>query len=92
MEAMTTAALITKLKKKLDKETDKGILKSIDILLQDSTKEAREKQRMMEAALRSEEDAKKGRVMSGAEARKRMKEHLELRKLQREQTKEARRA
>lgn len=39
---MTTAALINKLKKKLDKETDKGILKSIDILLRDNTKEAHE--------------------------------------------------
>jgi len=89
---MTTAALINKLKKKLDKETEKGILKCIDILLQDGTKEARTKQRMMEAALRSEEDAQKGKILSGVEARKRMKEHLEHRILQREQAKKSKRA
>ncbi len=89
---MTTAALVTKLKKKLDKERDPAVLKSIDILLSDETKEARIKQRMMEGALRAEEDFANGRVMSGAEARKRMKEHLETRRRERAATKPRKRA
>ena len=89
---MTTAALITKLKKKLDKETAKSVLKSIEILLSDGTREARIKQRMMEGALRAEEDFAAGRVISGAEARKRMKEHLERRRRERAEVKPRKRA
>ena len=73
---MTTAALITKLKKKLEKETDANVLKAIEILLKDDTKEARIRRRMMEGALRSEEDIAQGRVMSGAEAKRRLQEHM----------------
>ncbi len=88
---MTTAALITKLKKKLEKETDKGILQAIEILLRDDTKEARIKQRMLEGALRAEDDFVNGRVMSGAEAKRRMTEHLETRRKEREAEKKAKR-
>ena len=50
---MTTAALITKLKKKLEKETDANVLKAIEILLKDGAKAARMQRRMMEGAVRS---------------------------------------
>ena len=89
---MTTAALVTKLKKKLEKEKDPGVLKSIEILLSGETREARIKQRMMEGVLRAEEDFANGRVMSGAEARKRMKEHLETRRQERAEAKTRKRA
>jgi DNA-binding SARP family transcriptional activator len=89
---MTTAALITKLKKKLEKETDKNVLKSIEYLLREDTKEARLRRRMMEGAIRSEEDIANGRVMSGAEAKRRLKERLAERQKSRESIKSAKRA
>lgn len=73
---MTTVALITKLKKKLDKQTDKHVLETIEILLRDDTKEALLRSRMMEGAIRSEDDIAHGRVMSGAEAKRRLKAHV----------------
>jgi hypothetical protein len=87
---MTTAALITKLKKKLEKETDANVLKAIEILLKDDTKAARIRRRMMEGALRSEEDIAEGRVMSAAEAKRRLQEHIASRRKEKE--KKAKRA
>ena len=81
---MTTAALITKLKKKLEKETDANVLKAIEILLKDGAKAARMQRRMMEGAVRSEEDIAHGRVMSGAEAKRRSQEHIALRRKEKE--------
>lgn len=75
---MTTAALITRLKKKLEKETDANVLKAIEILLKDDTKAARLQRRMMEGAVRSEEDIAQGRVMSGTEAKRRLQEHMAM--------------
>jgi len=89
---MTTAALITNLKKKLDKQTDKHVLETIEILLNEDTKEARVRRRMMEGAIRSEDDIVHGRVMSGAEAKRRMKAHLADRKKASEEVKKTKRA
>jgi hypothetical protein len=59
---MTTAALITKLKKKLEKETDANVLKVIEILLRDDTKEARIRRHMTRTAILSNEAIAKGDV------------------------------
>ncbi|MEO8591534.1 MAG: hypothetical protein ABI432_19290 [Flavobacteriales bacterium] len=89
---MTTVALITKLKKKIEKETDRSVLQTIEILLRDDTKEARIRSRMVEGAIRSEDDIAHGRVMSGAEAKSRLKAHLAERRKAREREKKAKRA
>ena len=81
---MTTAALITKLKKKLEKETDANVLKALEILWKDGTKAARMQRRMMEGAVRSEEDIAEGRVMFGAEAKRRSQEHIASRRKEKE--------
>ena len=77
---MTTAALITKLKKKLDKESDTNVLRAIEILLRDDTKEARMQRRMMEGAIRSEEDIAKGMTMSLESAKRKLKASIAKRR------------
>ncbi|MBL7955159.1 MAG: hypothetical protein JNJ91_08965 [Flavobacteriales bacterium] len=77
---MTTAALITKLKKKLDKESDTNVLRAIEILLRGDTKEARIQRRMMEGAIRSEEDIAHGRTMSLDEAKRKLKASIAKRR------------
>ncbi|QQR85443.1 MAG: hypothetical protein IPJ76_12595 [Flavobacteriales bacterium] len=74
---MTTSALITKLKKKITKETDKGILKSIDILLKNDTDEAREQRRMTEKALLSEWATAKGDVVPWEEVRTKLQSKID---------------
>jgi hypothetical protein len=73
---MTTAALITKLKKKLEKETDANVLKAIEILLKDDTKEARIRRRMTETAILSNEAIAKGDVHSPEKVRSEMQEMI----------------
>lgn len=70
---MTTTALKNKLVKRIQREEDKTVLTTIDILLRDDTKEDALRRRMTEMAIRSEEAIKNGDVMSIAEARKRSK-------------------
>jgi hypothetical protein len=77
---MTTAALITKLKKKLDKESDANVLRAIEILLKTDTKEARMQRRMMEGAIRSEEDIAHGKTMSLDEAKRKLKASIAKRR------------
>ncbi|HRF81700.1 MAG TPA: hypothetical protein PL070_16605 [Flavobacteriales bacterium] len=52
---MTTAALITKLKKRIEQERDTNVLRAIEILLRDDTKKARLERKMTDMALRSNE-------------------------------------
>lgn len=77
---MTTAALITKLKKKIEQERDTNVLRAIEILLRDDTKEARMHRRMMEGAIRSEEDIAHGRTMSIDEAKRKLKASIAKRR------------
>ncbi len=70
---MTTTALKNKLVKRIQREEDKTVLATIEILLRDDTKEDTLRRRMTEMAIRSEEAIKNGDVMSIAEARKRSK-------------------
>ncbi|MBL7951095.1 MAG: hypothetical protein JNM62_05190 [Flavobacteriales bacterium] len=70
---MTTTALRNKLAKRIQREDDKTVLTTIEILLRDDTKEDALRRRMTEMAIRSEEAIKNGDVMSIAEARKRSK-------------------
>ena len=76
LHAMTTAALITKLKKKLEKETDANVLKAIEILLRDDTKEARIRRQMTEMAILSNDAIAKGDVHSTEEVGNEMKEMI----------------
>ena len=66
---MTTAALKAKLKEGIEKETDNGILKMIDQLLNGETRAERDKRRLIHVALSSEKDIKEGRTMSLDEAK-----------------------
>lgn len=70
---MTTTVLRNKLVKRIQREDDAAVLKAIDILLRDDTKEDAMRRRMTEMAVLSEEAIKKGEVMSIAEARRRSK-------------------
>ncbi|MEZ4790666.1 MAG: hypothetical protein R2811_11685 [Flavobacteriales bacterium] len=88
---MTTAALITKLKK-LDKRKDKHVLEAIEILLRDDSKEARIRSRLLEGAIRSEDDIDNGRVMTIAEAKRKMSAHLAARRRSRDREKGTKRA
>lgn len=74
---MTTAALITKLKKKLDKETDKSVLKSIEILLKSDTDEAREQRRLTGKALLSDEAIAKGDVVPWEDVRAKLQSKID---------------
>lgn len=73
---MAITALKTRLLKRLAKEEDARVLKTIDILLRDDTKAEAERRRSIEMAVRSEEAISKGDVLSLSEARKRSKELL----------------
>jgi len=73
---MTTTVLKNKLVKRLQREDDVTVLKTIDILLRDDSKEDAMRRRMTEMAILSEEAIKKGDVMSLSEARKRSKSVL----------------
>jgi hypothetical protein len=70
---MATTALKTRIIKRLAKEEDAHVLKAIDILLRDTTKEDAQRRRINEMAVRSEEAIRKGEVMTLADARKRSK-------------------
>lgn len=74
---MTTTALRNKLAKRIQREEDKTVLNTIEILLRADTKEDALRRRMTEMAIRSEEAIKNGDVMSVAEARKRSKDVLQ---------------
>ena len=74
---MTTVALRNKLVKRIQREEDKTVLTTIEILLRDDTKEDALRRRMTEMAIRSEEAIKDGDVMSAGEARKRSKAVLQ---------------
>ena len=89
--SMTTAALITKLKK-LDKRKDKHVLEAIEILLRDDSKEARIRSRLLEGAIRSEDDIDNGRVMTITEAKRKMSAHLAARRRSRDREKGTKRA
>jgi len=73
---MTTTVLRNKLLKRIQREDDATVLKTIDILLRDDTKEAAMRRRMTEMAILSEDAIKKGDVLSLSEARKRAKSAL----------------
>lgn len=73
---MATTALKTRIIKRLAKEEDAHVLKTIDILLRDTTKEDAQRRRINEMAVRSEEAISKGDVLSLSEARKRSKDLL----------------
>ena len=73
---MATTALKTRIIKRLAKEEDARVLKTIDILLRDDTKAEAERRRMIEMAVRSEEAIRNGDVLSLSEARKRSKDLL----------------
>jgi len=70
---MTTTVLKKKLVKRIQREEDPTVLKTIEILLRDDSKEEAMRRRMMEMAVLSEEAIKKGDVMTLADARKRSK-------------------
>jgi len=70
---MTTAVLKNKLVKRIQREEDPTVLKTIEILLRDDSKEEAMRRRMTEMAVLSEEAIKKGDVMTLADARKRSK-------------------
>ncbi|MBK7946813.1 MAG: hypothetical protein IPJ85_16575 [Flavobacteriales bacterium] len=74
---MTTIALRNKLAKRIQREEDRTVLTTIEILLRNDTKEDALRRRMTEMAIRSEEAIKNGEVMSVAEARKRSKAVLQ---------------
>lgn len=73
---MATTALKTRILKRLAKEEDARVLKTIEMLLRDDTKAEAERRRMIEMAVRSAEAISKGDVLSLSEARKRSKELL----------------
>jgi hypothetical protein len=70
---MTTTVLRNKLVKRIQREEDPTVLKTIEILLRDDSKEEAMRRRMTEMAVLSEEAFKKGDVMTLADARKRSK-------------------
>ncbi|MGV9011656.1 MAG: hypothetical protein ACOH13_03585 [Flavobacteriales bacterium] len=69
---MTTAALKAKLKEEIEKETDSGILKTIEQLLKSETRAERAKRRLIHVALSSEKDIEEGRTMSLKEAKSKL--------------------
>ncbi len=73
---MATTALKTRILKRLVKEDDARVLKTIEMLLRDDTKAEAERRRSIEMAVRSEEAISKGDVLSLSEARKRSTELL----------------
>jgi hypothetical protein len=73
---MTTTGLKNKLVKRIQREEDPTVLKTIEILLRDDSKEEAMRRRMTEMAVLSEEAITKGDVMSLADARKRSKSVL----------------
>ncbi len=77
---MTTAALIAKLKKKLDQETDQGILRPIEYLLDEETKAERAKRRLVHAAVLSEKAIAEGRTMTLEEAKAKLAGSLKRRR------------
>ena len=84
---MTNAALKARLKRKLDKEEDRSILRSIEILLRDETKEEAIKRRMHKMAVLSNEAIANGNVMTLDQAKARLKTSLMRRRAQRDKTK-----
>jgi len=70
---MAGSALKTRIIKRLAKEQDAHVLKAIDILLRETTKEDALRRRINEMAVRSEEAIRKGDVLTLSVARKRSK-------------------
>jgi hypothetical protein len=68
------------LKKKINQERDANVLRAIEILLRDDTKEARMQRLMMECVIRSEEGIAKGRTMTLEEARRKLKASITKRR------------
>ncbi|MFN6115400.1 MAG: hypothetical protein ACK46G_07615 [Flavobacteriales bacterium] len=73
---MSTTTIKTRILKRLAKEEDTRVLKTIDMLLRDDTKAEAERRRLIEMAVRSEEAISKADVLSLSEARKRSKDLL----------------
>lgn len=70
---MTNTAIKNRIMKRLAKEEDAHVLRAIDILLRDGTKEDALRRRANEMAVRSEEAIRKGETMSLDQARERSK-------------------
>ncbi len=73
---MPSTALKNRIMRRIQSEEDATVLKAIDILLREDSKEAAIRRRMTEMAILSEEAIRTGEVMSFAEARKRTKSLL----------------
>ena len=73
---MTTAALKAKLKEEIDKETRKDVLKTIEILLANDTKEERVQRRMTDMAIRSDEAISKGETTPWEEVRENLQKKI----------------
>lgn len=81
---MTTAALKAKLKKEIEKETDSGILKTIEQLLRNETRVERDKRRLIHVALSSERDVEEGRTLSLEEAKVKLDESIKRHRSERD--------
>lgn len=71
------------MKKKLEKETSKDVLNTIEILLRDDTKEHRVRRRMTEMAIRSEEAIAKGEIVPWEEVKADLQSKIDKHRLQR---------
>ena len=74
---MTTAALKAKLKKEIEKETRKDVLRTIEILLGNDTKEQRVQRRMTDMAIRSDEAIAKGETAPWEEVKSKLLQKIE---------------
>ncbi|MBZ0206109.1 MAG: hypothetical protein K8H89_07270 [Flavobacteriales bacterium] len=81
---MTTAALKAKLKEEIEKETDSGILKTIEQLLQSETRAERDKRRLLLVALSSEKDMEEGRTMTMEQAKLKLAGSIEQHRSERD--------
>ena len=81
---MTTAALKAKLKEDIEKETDSGILKTIEQLLTGETRADRDRRRLIQVALASERDIQEGRTMSLEEAKLKLENSIKQRRYERD--------
>lgn len=85
---MTAVRLKNRLVKRIQLEEDATVLKAIDILLRDDSKEAAMRRRMTGMAILSEEAIQRGEVLTLDEARKAAKR--ELKRIAASRTKEKR--
>lgn len=74
---MTTAALKAKLKEEIDKEANVNVLKSIEFLLAKDTKAERVRMRMLEMAIRSEQDIAQGKVIPWEDAKAKLQNKID---------------